>query len=77
MYVSVLIIIAGQALLFGQVRLLAYAGVILAAFHLNVRFYEEPRLRRRFAGSYETYFLHVNRWWPRLTPWRGSGTPAC
>ena len=28
------------------------------------------------AGSYETYYLHVGRWWPRLTPWRGSGTSA-
>ncbi len=77
MYVSVLIIISGQTLLFGQARLLAYAGVMLAAFHLNVRLYEEPKLRRRFAGSYETYRLHVNRWWPRLTPWRGSGSAAC
>ena len=76
MYVSVLIIISGQALLFGQARLLAYAGVMLVAFQLNVLLYEEPRLRRRFGGSYDTYCLHVGRWWPRLTPWRGSGTPS-
>ena len=76
MYVSVLIIISGQALLFGQTRLFAYAGVMLVAFHLNVLFYEEPTLRQRFGGSYETYLLHVDRWWPRLTPWRGSGTSA-
>ena len=72
MYVSVLTIIAGQALLFGQARLVAYAAVMLVAFHLNVLFYEEPTLRRRFGRSYETYRLHVGRWWPRLTPWRGS-----
>lgn len=76
MYISVLIIVSGQALLFGQARLLAYAGVMLAAFHLNVLLYEEPKLRRRFGGSYETYCLGVGRWCPRLTPWRGSGTPA-
>ena len=76
MYVSVLIIVSGQALLFGQARLFAYAGVMLVAFHLNVLFYEEPTLRRRFGGSYETYYLHVGRWCPRLTPWRGSGTSA-
>ena len=63
MYVSVLIIVSGQALLFGQARLFAYAGVMLVAFHLNVLFYEEPPLRRRFGGSYETYYLHVGRWW--------------
>ena len=72
MYVSVLIIVSGQALLFGQARLFAYAGLMLVAFQLNVLFYEEPTLRRRFGGSYETYYLHVGRWRPRLTPWRGS-----
>ncbi len=77
MYVSILIIISGQALPFGQARLLVYAGVVFAAFHLNVLLYEEPNLRRRFGASYETYCLRVGRWWPRLTPWRGSGTPAC
>ena len=76
MYVSLLIIVSGQALLFGQARLFAYAGVMLVAFHLFVLFYEEPTLRRRFGGSYGIYYLHVGRWWPRLTPWRGSGTSA-
>ena len=71
MYVRVLTIVAGQALLFGQVSLFAYAGLLLLGFHLHVRFYEEPQLRRRFKGSYETYCLHVRRWRPRLTPWRG------
>ena len=74
MYVCVLTIIAGQALLLGQTRLVAYAGVVAVAFHLNVRFYEEPTLRRRFGASYESYCRHVGRWWPRLTPWRGSAT---
>ena len=74
MYVCVLTIIAGQALLLGQTRLVAYAGVVAVAFHLNVRVYEEPTLRRRFGASYESYCRHVGRWWPRLTPWRGSAT---
>ena len=77
MYISMLIIISGQTLLFAQARLFVYAGVVFAAFHLNVLLYEEPQLRRRFGGSYETFCLHVGRWWPRLTPWRGSGTPDC
>ncbi|MDE2997487.1 MAG: isoprenylcysteine carboxylmethyltransferase family protein [Gemmatimonadota bacterium] len=73
MYISMLTIISGQTLLFGQARLMAYAGVVFAAFHLNVLLHEEPQLRRRLGRSYETYCLHVGRWWPRLTPWRGSG----
>ncbi len=74
MYVCVAMIVSGQALLFGQAWLFAYAAVLLVIFHLFVLFYEEPTLRRRFGESYETYSLHVGRWWPRLTPWRGSGT---
>ncbi|MDE2890706.1 MAG: isoprenylcysteine carboxylmethyltransferase family protein [Gemmatimonadota bacterium] len=77
MYISMLIITSGQTLLFGQTGLLVYTGVVFAAFHLNVLLYEEPQLRRRFGGSYETYCLRVGRWWPRLTPWRGSGAPDC
>ena len=76
MYVCVLTVVAGQALLFGRALLFAYAGLLLAAFHLFVRFHEEPQLRRRFGGSHEANCLHMRRWWPRLTPWRGSGTQA-
>ena len=76
MYLSVLSIVAGQALLFGQARLFAYAAVLVCVFHLFVLLYEEPSLRRRFGESYETYCLHVGRWWPRRTPWCGSGTSA-
>ncbi|MDE0227130.1 MAG: isoprenylcysteine carboxylmethyltransferase family protein [Gammaproteobacteria bacterium] len=74
MYVCVVAIVLGQAVLFGQASLLAYAGLMLVAFHLFVVLYEEPTLRRRFGASYETYCLHVRRWWPRLTPWSGSAT---
>ena len=76
MYVSVLSVISGQALLMGQALLFAYASVMLVVFHLNILFYEEPTLRRRFGGSYEIYCRHVGRWWPRLAPWRGSDTAA-
>ena len=36
---------SGQALLFGQARLFAYAGVMLVAFHLFVLFYEGDYIR--------------------------------
>ena len=73
MYVCVLTMVAGQALLFGQARLLLYAGVLLVAFHLFVFLHEEPNLRRRFGESFENYCHHVRRWWPHLRPWRGPG----
>jgi protein-S-isoprenylcysteine O-methyltransferase Ste14 len=70
MYVALLAVIVGQALLLGQLGLLLYAAgiwLIAAAF---VRFYEEPALRRRFGADYEAYRRAVPAWWPRLRPWK-------
>ena len=72
MYIAVLMIVLGQALFFGQILLLGYAVLVWVVFHAFVRIYEEPQLRRRFGTSYETYCLHVSRWWPRSTPWKAS-----
>jgi len=69
MYVAVVAIVLGQALLFGSTRLLAYAGVLWLAFHLFVLGYEEPALRARFAGDYARYCARVGRWIPRLRPY--------
>jgi protein-S-isoprenylcysteine O-methyltransferase Ste14 len=72
MYVAVVVVILGQALLFGQGRLLWYgAGIALvqAAF---VRFHEEPGLRRRYGDEYDAYRRAVPGWWPRLRPWRAG-----
>ncbi|MCE7861273.1 MAG: isoprenylcysteine carboxylmethyltransferase family protein [Chloroflexi bacterium CFX2] len=66
MYVGVLLILIGHFVWFGYWRLLIYALIVLTAFHLFVRFYEEPNLRSRFGGSYEEYCRNVPRWIPRL-----------
>ena len=74
MYVAVLSIIVGQALLFGSVMLVAYAavfGVLVVSF---VRGYEEPTLARRYGAEYDAYRSAVPGWWPRRTPWRPDGT---
>jgi protein-S-isoprenylcysteine O-methyltransferase Ste14 len=71
MYVAVLSIVVGQALLLGSRRLLAYAAAFWVAVHLFVRLYEEPALRARFGDDYAAYTAAVRRWWPRLRPWRG------
>jgi protein-S-isoprenylcysteine O-methyltransferase Ste14 len=65
MYVAVLSLIVGQALLFGSTALLWYALAIAAAFHAFVLGYEEPTLARRYGDSYERYRSSVNRWLPR------------
>lgn len=69
MYVAVLSALLGQALYFGSARLLLYAMGVGLCFHVFVRYYEEPTLRRQFDGAYDEYCLAVRRWWPRLTPW--------
>ena len=71
MYVAVVSVVVGQALLFGDLRLLAYAILVWLAFHLFVLAYEEPKLRATFGAEYETFCAHVPRWLPRLRPWRG------
>ena len=72
MYVAVLAVIIGQALILGRLGLLLYAGVawlVVAAF---VRWYEEPTLSRRFGADYEAYRRAVPAWWPRLRRWKPS-----
>jgi uncharacterized membrane protein len=53
MYLAVLTMIVGQALVLGQPALLLYTVAVGAAFATFVRWYEEPALRRRFGEEYE------------------------
>jgi protein-S-isoprenylcysteine O-methyltransferase Ste14 len=69
MYVGVVAIILGQALLLGDSRLIIYGAVVWLAFHIFVVAYEEPVLRRRYGAQFSDYCVHVHRWWPRLTPY--------
>jgi protein-S-isoprenylcysteine O-methyltransferase Ste14 len=69
MYVAVLGLILGQALMFQSATLFAYGAAMWVAFHTFVFFYEEPTLHRSFGDAYEAYCKAVPRWLPRLTPW--------
>jgi protein-S-isoprenylcysteine O-methyltransferase Ste14 len=75
MYVAVAAIIAGQALLLGQLWLLLYAAAFVAVTAAFVHWYEEPTLRRQFGAEYEAYRRAVPGWWPRRRPWE-PGEPA-
>jgi protein-S-isoprenylcysteine O-methyltransferase Ste14 len=70
MYVAVLAIVLGQALLLGSSALLRYAVLLWVFFEGFVLLYEEPALEARFGPSYDEYRQHVRRWWPRLRPWK-------
>ena len=65
MYVGVLALIVGQALLLGREILFAWAAAAWLLFHLFVVLEEEPGLRRRFGAAYEAYCGRVGRWLPR------------
>ena len=69
MYAGLLIVILGQALLFGSLSLVLYATclwIITASF---VRWYEEPTLARTYGSEYEAYRRNVPAWLPRWHPW--------
>lgn len=65
-YVSVLAMIVGQGLFFGELSVLVYALLVAVAFHLFVILYQEPTLRARYGEGYEKYCRQVPRWIPRL-----------
>ena len=66
MYVSVLIILLGEAIFFRSMPILIEAGVFIILASLFVVAYEERILRRRFGESYERYLQTVGRWVPRF-----------
>jgi protein-S-isoprenylcysteine O-methyltransferase Ste14 len=68
MYLSVTIIVLGEALWIGSRTLAIYWAIWFAAAHLFVVGYEEPNLRERFGSSYNAYARRVRRWIPSSRP---------
>jgi protein-S-isoprenylcysteine O-methyltransferase Ste14 len=69
-FVAVVAIILGQAVLMGDWRLIVYGVLLWLAFHVQVVAYEEPTLKLTFGREYEAFRAGVPRWIPRMTPWR-------
>lgn len=65
MYVGVVSAAIGQALFLWQPGLLAYAALVWLVCAAFVRWYEEPTLRRRYGGQYDSYRASVPAWFPR------------
>lgn len=61
-YVGALVAMAGAALYFASWALVAYDAAIAVTFHVLVRTYEEPVLRRTFGEQYDAYCSRVRRW---------------
>lgn len=66
-YVGVLTVILGWAVLFRALSLVLYALALGIACHFFVVLYEEPRLRKDFGADYENYCSRVGRWLPKRT----------
>jgi protein-S-isoprenylcysteine O-methyltransferase Ste14 len=74
MYVGVVTVIVGWAVLFQAFSLVLYALAVGAVFHLFVVLYEEPHLHRLFGLEYENYCSRVGRW--LSVGFSGSATAA-
>lgn len=71
-YIAVIAVILGQAVLFGDGRLLWYGALLWVFFHVVVVIFEEPTLKQTFGAEFDRFQTHVPRWIPRLTPWRSA-----
>src|SRR6201993_275506 len=71
-YVALVAVILGQAVLFGDQRLLGYGVLVWLALPAVFVGDEEPALVRRFGTEYEDFRANVPRWIPRLTPRRAA-----
>jgi len=79
MYVGVVSVLLGEALIIRSWALALYCGAFFAATNIFIMAYEEPYLRARFGASYDEYRRAVGRWIPRLEPWvptRADATDA-
>lgn len=76
MYLAVVAVILGQALIFGRLVLVVYAVLVGALMWAFATWYEEPALTRQFGEEYQRYRSAVPGWWPRLRPWTAADPPA-
>jgi len=62
MYISVLLILLGYFIVFGQLLLLLNVFIMAIFFQLFITRYEEPTLNKKFGKRYTEYCNKVQRW---------------
>ena len=65
MITGVLAILLGESLLLGSFVLGLWAATFFGVNHIYFILSEEPGLKKRFGGEYETYMNNVPRWFPK------------
>jgi protein-S-isoprenylcysteine O-methyltransferase Ste14 len=73
MITGVLIVLVGEAVLFGSVALSVCFILFFIINHIYFMLSEEPGLVKRFGDEYIRYMKNVPRWIPRLSPWKNDG----
>ncbi len=68
MYVGVLLVIVGEAVLRRSWQTCEYAAAVATMFAVLVVLMEEPLLRSQFGAAYSDYCADVPRWLPRRSP---------
>lgn len=69
MITAVLMVLAGEAVLFWSLPLLFWFALFFAGTYAVFRLFEEPELEQRFGEEYREYKRNVPRWLPRRSPW--------
>jgi protein-S-isoprenylcysteine O-methyltransferase Ste14 len=64
MYISVTMIVLGEALVASSTALVVYWAIWFLCANLFVIGYEEPTLRHTFGAAYDDYARQVGRWLP-------------
>ncbi len=62
MYIGIILMILGEAIMFSSFLLMLYLVILLVIFHTGVVYYEEPKLRAEFGEKYANYLISVPRW---------------
>lgn len=72
MYLGVLLIVSGLALIFASSLAAFYCVLLAMGFHLRVMFSEEIQLAEQFGEEWKQYEQHVPRWVPNATPFQNK-----
>lgn len=62
MYVSVIVMVLGEAVALGSAALLGYAALLVPFFQFMITQVEEPQLEAALGDEYEDYRARVPRW---------------
>jgi protein-S-isoprenylcysteine O-methyltransferase Ste14 len=73
MITGVLIVLVGEAIVFGSAALSICFVLFFIINHIYFIYSEEPGLVKRFGNEYIRYMKNVPRWFPRLSPWKNNG----